>query len=316
MARPTIFTHPKFRRLCHILSEPAPHVLGYLEFIWQVAYASGEARIGDALDVSLAAQYPGKPEVLVKAMLECGVGGRAGFLDETETGIFAVHDLLDHAPDYVHGRRQKELERQGLKECEHCGAEYRSTESHSRFCSEICRKASWRKKSGTDAGRSETDAGRAGTDGDGALRLGGTDGTQRDGPPTPAPAPAHTPTPTPNANTGSPEPGEAARSVQQPAEALLSFSVVGKGPSEWQLLQSKLDEYASCYPDLDVLAECRKARQWLIDNPSRRKTASGMSRFLNNWLARTQNRGSSQRSPPDADPLEEFLSNARRANDH
>ena len=35
----------------------------------------------------------------------------------------------------------------------------------------------------------------------------------------------------------------------------------------------------------------RKARQWVEDNPSRRKTFGGMVRFLGNWLSRTQNRG-------------------------
>jgi hypothetical protein len=54
------------------------------------------------------------------------------------------------------------------------------------------------------------------------------------------------------------------------------------------LRQSKIDEYAEAYPGVNVLAECRKARQWCIDNPSERPV--NIPRFLNNWLSKQQDR--------------------------
>jgi hypothetical protein len=65
---------------------------------------------------------------------------------------------------------------------------------------------------------------------------------------------------------------------------------VGNGQT-WTLAGSKLDEWSSAYPHLDVEAELRKARQWLIDNPPKRKTLRGMPRFLNGWLSRAQDSG-------------------------
>ena len=104
MARPTLYIHPKFRRLVHALQEPVPHVLGYLELLWNVGYQSGDPMLGDALDVELAAQFPGEPGRLVKALAECRL------IDEAD-GRFQIHDLYDHAPDYVQKRFTREQER-------------------------------------------------------------------------------------------------------------------------------------------------------------------------------------------------------------
>ena len=94
----------------------------------------------------------------------------------------------------------------------------------------------------------------------------------------------------------------------EPSEPpVLVFPTVGN-PSVWNLTQSKVDEYHETYPDLDVLAECRKAKQWTIDNPANRKTHGGMSKFLNGWMSRAQNssRPSSalitHSRPSDGDP--------------
>lgn len=79
-----------------------------------------------------------------------------------------------------------------------------------------------------------------------------------------------------------------------PPEIVLTFPTDGK-PRQWSLTQTKLDEYRESFPSLDVLAECRNARQWILDNATRRKTATGMPKFLGGWLGRAQNR---QRGSP------------------
>ena len=56
----------------------------------------------------------------------------------------------------------------------------------------------------------------------------------------------------------------------------------------WQLPKAKLNEYKTTYPDIDIEAELRKASQWLIDNPTKRKTAKGMTRYLGGWLSRAK----------------------------
>lgn len=81
-----------------------------------------------------------------------------------------------------------------------------------------------------------------------------------------------------------------------------TFPVTGKGPPNWSLPEDKLIEYRAAYPSLDVDTEMRKARQWCLDNPKRRKTSGrGMLSFLTGWLNRATNHGNNHRGPPEPD---------------
>jgi hypothetical protein len=62
------------------------------------------------------------------------------------------------------------------------------------------------------------------------------------------------------------------------------FPTVGKGGKTWTLSEPQLAEYTAAYPSMDIRQELRKARQWCLANPSRRKTAGGMLSFLTRWL--------------------------------
>ena len=105
MARPTLTTHRKFRRLARLLGGPAI-ARGTLELVWDVCYQSGDAKLGDALDVEEAACWQGERGVCVRALVDCG------FLDASPDGeTFEVHDLFDHAPQYVRRRYEREQAR-------------------------------------------------------------------------------------------------------------------------------------------------------------------------------------------------------------
>lgn len=79
---------------------------------------------------------------------------------------------------------------------------------------------------------------------------------------------------------------------EEPAAApVMVFPCVGKPMVSWPLLPEKLEEWQESYPDMDVLAACRQARQWCIDHTAKRKTFKGMTRFLGDWIGRAQNRG-------------------------
>ncbi len=109
------------------------------------------------------------------------------------------------------------------------------------------------------------------------------------------------------------------KSVSSPAEEkkFLTFSCTGES-KEFHLLKPKVEEYRKTYDTLDVEQELKKARQWLSDNPGRRKTARGMTRFLGNWLSRAADRGSfmqqSDRKPRqrpldcNGNPIQEVIS--------
>lgn len=62
-------------------------------------------------------------------------------------------------------------------------------------------------------------------------------------------------------------------------------------PKTWHLTEAKLVEYQEAFDNLDVLVQLRAALQWVRDNPTKRKTARGMPRFLGAWLARTSDSG-------------------------
>jgi hypothetical protein len=113
MARPGLRKHPKFLLLCRMLGEPASHVLGHLEFLWETAYESGKPEIGTMRQVELAADWEGEDGVLVNALLNCG-DGEPGFIEQMECDPtrYQIHDLFDHAPDYVRRRMEREAERQ------------------------------------------------------------------------------------------------------------------------------------------------------------------------------------------------------------
>lgn len=59
---------------------------------------------------------------------------------------------------------------------------------------------------------------------------------------------------------------------------------------EWPLYEGYIEELERLYESPEdqgwVYDELRKAKAWLIANPSRQKTARGMPRFLNGWMQR------------------------------
>lgn len=63
---------------------------------------------------------------------------------------------------------------------------------------------------------------------------------------------------------------------------------------EWALTQPQIDEWSGLFPALDVVAICRQALAWVKATPAKRKTATGMPRFLVAWFTRDQNRRASR----------------------
>lgn len=59
-----------------------------------------------------------------------------------------------------------------------------------------------------------------------------------------------------------------------------------KGNSEYSVTDSDISEYKTLYPEVDIIAEFRKMRGWLLANTEKRKTSRGIRRFINGWLTR------------------------------
>ena len=60
---------------------------------------------------------------------------------------------------------------------------------------------------------------------------------------------------------------------------------------EYPIYESDVSEWTKLYPAVDVKQELNNMRGWCLANPSKRKTKSGVKRFINSWLSKTQNKG-------------------------
>ena len=79
-----------------------------------------------------------------------------------------------------------------------------------------------------------------------------------------------------------------------PPPAVTELPVIGiplLGGKEHPVYRKDIDEYVSLYPDINVEQELRNMRGWCLANPQRRKTRSGIRKFINSWLSRAQDRG-------------------------
>lgn len=62
--------------------------------------------------------------------------------------------------------------------------------------------------------------------------------------------------------------------------------------SEYGINPQQVEEWSSTYPNVDVVAELKKMRQWSIANPRKRKTRRGVMSFANSWLSKEQDKPS------------------------
>ena len=82
-------------------------------------------------------------------------------------------------------------------------------------------------------------------------------------------------------------PRTAANSFTGPV--LLTLPTVGNGAKQFEVRQSLVASLQEAYPAVDVVATLKEIKVWCDCNPKQRKTASGMPRFLNQWMAKEQN---------------------------
>ena len=72
-----------------------------------------------------------------------------------------------------------------------------------------------------------------------------------------------------------------------PQVIVATLKLTGKIPTR-NITEREVKEWQPLYPGVNVLAECGKMAGWCIGNPSKRKTARGVDRFIHSWLANAQ----------------------------
>lgn len=99
-----------------------------------------------------------------------------------------------------------------------------------------------------------------------------------------------------NTVTACPESVAKPRSRSGPAarwngETVAMLPVTAHAEPEIPITREFVDEMQQAYPLVDVEATLSEIRAWCLANPARRKTATGVHRFVQSWLSREQNRG-------------------------
>jgi hypothetical protein len=93
----TMFGHVKLRRLCKVLPESSPHLVGHLATLFYYVgehYPSGDISAMTDAEIADAAAWCGDATTFVNAMVA------VGFIDRVADRT-TVHDWWDHCPQYV-----------------------------------------------------------------------------------------------------------------------------------------------------------------------------------------------------------------------
>lgn len=61
--------------------------------------------------------------------------------------------------------------------------------------------------------------------------------------------------------------------------------------TEWKASAALVAEYVRLYPNVDVKQQFNEMRAWCIANRPKCKTKRGITRFVNNWLSKEQDKG-------------------------
>lgn len=98
----TLGSHPKTRKLAHLLKVSKPAAIGHLHCLWwwAVDYAEdGDLSRFDALDIAIGAEWEGDEELFAEALVT------AGFLDLDDAGGYQIHDWDDYAGKLIERRK-------------------------------------------------------------------------------------------------------------------------------------------------------------------------------------------------------------------
>lgn len=83
-----------------------------------------------------------------------------------------------------------------------------------------------------------------------------------------------------------------ARSAEEPTAETKPIPL--KDGTEWKPTIAEYEECCKTYPNVDVMQEFNRMSIWSRDNPQKRKTRSGITRFVHSWLARAQDHPKTQ----------------------
>ena len=73
------------------------------------------------------------------------------------------------------------------------------------------------------------------------------------------------------------------------------ISIILNDKTFFDVFSEDYNRWCELFPAVNVMQELRKMSSWSTDNPKRRKTKSGIRRFINAWLSKEQDKGGQYR---------------------
>jgi hypothetical protein len=80
------------------------------------------------------------------------------------------------------------------------------------------------------------------------------------------------------------------KSLQAADDSPVVISLPLISGEQWHIHQQQIDRWIERYPGVNILQQLRNMIGWCESNPTRRKTARGIARFVEAWLAKEQDR--------------------------
>ena len=68
------------------------------------------------------------------------------------------------------------------------------------------------------------------------------------------------------------------------------ISITLNDKTEYPITEADVTGWKDLYPAVDIMQELRKMKGWADANPTKRKTKTGIKRFINAWLSKEQDR--------------------------
>jgi hypothetical protein len=82
--------------------------------------------------------------------------------------------------------------------------------------------------------------------------------------------------------------GEGETECATPVPPAPAIGIPMNDGSDFPITPDQVTEFSTLYPAVDVMQALRSMRAWSVANPTKRKTKTGVLRFVNAWLAKEQ----------------------------
>lgn len=99
------------------------------------------------------------------------------------------------------------------------------------------------------------------------------------------------------------------------AEKKSGITLILNDGTEYEIVEDYISKMLTLFPNVNVRKELRKMSAWCINNPSRRKTKRGITRFINSWLSSAQKGAEAAEAKSGSDTNNIFLQIAEDRHD-